>query len=156
MDGQSLPISRFPRILRRILGWCKNQSAFFSSSPLSSLGRNSLNAALWRKCKVAGWWWIYVCADFKSAANDNGNAWMMMSSRVNNGDIIDNSTGEGNLAGVYYLVETNQPFPAVCSLYWPHIFWCFVLKLLHIWPSLQTTKSVAFLTTSCLVHVGPE
>ena len=63
------------------------------------------------------WWWIYVCADFKSASNDNGKAWMIMSSRVNNGDIIDNSTGEGNLAGVYHLVETNQPFPAVCSLY---------------------------------------
>ena len=91
MDGQSLPISRFRRILRGIQGWCKNQSAFFSSSPLSSLGRNSLDAALWRKCKVAGWWWIYVCADFKGAVNDNirmarmkttKKTWMMMSTMV--------------------------------------------------------------------------
>ena len=36
---------------------------------------------------------------------------------VNNGDDGGNvAPGEGDLAGVYYLVETDQPFPDVCSL----------------------------------------
>ena len=36
---------------------------------------------------------------------------------VNNGDDCGNvAPGEGDLAGVYYLVETDQPFPDVCSL----------------------------------------
>ena len=37
---------------------------------------------------------------------------------VGNDDVVGNvAPGDGDLSGVYYLVNTDQPFPDVCSLY---------------------------------------
>ena len=64
LDSQSLS-----RILREKnsqgRGCCKMQSAFFSSFCLSSLGRRRkpLNAALWRRFKVAAWWFSFAISN---------------------------------------------------------------------------------------------
>ena len=134
LDSQSLS-----RILREKnsqgRGCCKMQSAFFSSFCLSSLGRRRkpLNAALWRRFKVAvRWWFLHLLARNRGkSVHDRKNRhfvtnWWMDTMRIKLLTIMmrgmyvtAHPQGEGPLAGVYYLVETDQPFPDVCSLYWP-------------------------------------